>query len=108
MSDHIKISPAHGRYRVKLGDTVIGETVAAMALVEGGGRAVIYVPRADMRMDLLQATDHHTTCPWKGLASYFSIGNAANVVWSYENPKSGCDAIAGHLAFYPAVTVEKV
>jgi uncharacterized protein (DUF427 family) len=108
MSDHIKISPAPGRYRIRLGDTVLGETGAALALVEGGGRPVIYVPRADMRMDLLQPTDRHTTCPWKGLASYFSIGTDSNVVWSYETPKAGSEAIAGHLAFYPAVTVEKV
>ena len=108
MGKHIQISAAPGRYRVRLGDTVIGETVAALNLVEGGGRPVIYVPRADMRMDLLQATDRHTTCPWKGQASYFSIGTAANVVWSYQTPKADVAGIAGHLAFYPAVTVEQV
>ena len=108
MSDHIKISAAPGRYRVRLGETVIGETSSALNLVEGGGRPVIYVPRKDMKMELLQATDRHTTCPWKGQASYFSIGTAANVVWSYETPKPESAAIAGHLAFYPAVTVEAV
>ena len=108
MSDHIQILPAPGRYRVRLGDTVIGETAAALNLVEGGGRPVLYVPRADMQMDLLQATDRHTTCPWKGKASYFSIGTNANVVWSYETPIAGSAPIAGHLAFYPAVTVERV
>lgn len=108
MSDHIKVTAAPGRYRVRLGDTVIGETGAALHLVEGGGRAVIYVPRADMRMDLLQTTERQTTCPWKGEARYYSIGTAANVVWSYETPKEGSAAIAGHLAFYPAVTVEAV
>jgi uncharacterized protein (DUF427 family) len=108
MMGHIQISPAAGRYRVRLGDTVLGETSAALTLVEGGGRPVIYVPRQDMDMTLFTATDRHTTCPWKGVASYFSVGGQANVVWSYEVPTAGSEAIAGHLAFYPAVTVERV
>lgn len=107
MADHIQITPA-GRYRVRLGDVVIGETERALHLAEGGRGAVVYVPRADMRMELLTPTTHRTTCPWKGEASYFSIGEAANVVWSYETPKVGSEAIAGCLAFYPAVTVERV
>ncbi len=108
MSDHIKIAPAPGRYRIRLGDVVLGETEAALNLVEGGGRPVIYVPRGDMKMDLLQATSHHTTCPWKGQASYFSVGTDKNVVWSYQTPNADSAAISGHLAFYPAVTVERV
>lgn len=108
MSDHIKISPAPGRYRISLGDVVLGETGAALNLVEGGGKPVIYVPRSDMRMDLLLPTSQHTTCPWKGQASYFSVGSARNVVWSYETPNAESGAIAGHLAFYPAVSVEPV
>jgi uncharacterized protein (DUF427 family) len=105
---HIDISPAPGRYRVRLGSQTLGETSAALHLVEGGGRPVLYVPRADMDMTLFTPTDRHTTCPWKGVASYFSVGDQANVVWSYEAPKPGSEAIAGHLAFYPAVTVEQV
>ena len=105
---HINITPAPGRYRVRLGDLVLGETAAALHLVEGGRAPVIYVPRGDMKMDLLQATSQHTTCPWKGQASYFSVGAAQNVVWSYEAPKADLAAIAGHMAFYPAVTVEQI
>ena len=108
MADHIKISPALGRYRVSLGKTVLGETDKALHLVEGAGRPVIYVPRDDMQMALFTPTDRHTSCPWKGLASYFSVGDQANVVWSYETPKAGSEAIALHLAFYPQITVERI
>lgn len=107
MGNHIQITPA-GRYRVRLGDTLIGETEQAVHLVEGGRGAVVYVPRGDMRMELLTPTSRRTSCPWKGEASYFSIGEAANVVWSYETPKAGAEGIAGYLAFYPSVTVERV
>lgn len=108
MTKNITITPLPDRYRMRLGDLVLGETSAALQLVEGGHDPVIYVPRADMAMALLQPTERHSTCPWKGQANYFSIGEAQNVVWTYEAPKPEAAAIAGHLAFYPAVTVERV
>ncbi|MBC7479999.1 MAG: DUF427 domain-containing protein [Pseudorhodobacter sp.] len=108
MTKDITITPLPDRYRVRLGDVVLGETDAALQLVEGSHDPVIYVPRADMAMDLLQPTDRHSTCPWKGQANYYSIGDAQNVVWTYETPIPQVAAIAGHLAFYPTVTVERV
>ena len=104
----ITIEPATGRYRVRVGDLVLGETAAALIVHEAGHGPVMYVPRADMDMALFTATDHASTCPWKGQASYFSVGGQKNVVWSYERPIDTVAPIAGHLAFYPAVTVEPV
>ena len=104
----IEITPAAGRYRVRLGALVLGETAAALNLTEGGHGPVVYVPRADVDMALLTPTDRTSMCPWKGQASYFSVGGQANVVWSYEKPIDAVAAIASHLAFYPAVTVEQV
>ena len=108
MTKDIRISTLDGRYRVRFGDLVLGETDAALQLAEDGHACVIYVPRADMTMALLQPSPRQSTCPWKGEASYFSVGAAQNVVWSYEGPQDEVAAIAGHLAFYPAVTVERV
>lgn len=108
MTKDIRVAALPERYRVRIGDLVLGETAAALQLVEGGHDPVIYVPRADMDMTLLQPTTRQSTCPWKGQASYFSVGDAPNVVWSYETPNPEVAAIAGHLAFYPAVTVERV
>ena len=108
MTKDIRISTLDGRYRVRFGDLVLGETDAALQLAEGDHASVIYVPRADMAMALLQPSPRQSTCPWKGEASYFSVGAAQNVVWSYEVPQDEVAAIAGHLAFYPAVTVERV
>jgi uncharacterized protein (DUF427 family) len=109
MTDHIKLTPAPGRYTIRAGDTVIGETDRAISLVEGGGRPVLYVPRDAVKPEYLDRTDRQTGCPWKGTASYFSVvtpaGRLDNAVWSYETPKAGLEAIAGHLAFYPSVTV---
>ncbi len=113
MADHIKITPASGTYVVRAGGAVLGETKRALELREGTYPPVIYVPRADMAMALLENTARSTTCPWKGAASYYSVsapeGRLDNAAWSYETPKAGVEEIAGHLAFYAdKVTVERV
>lgn len=109
MADHIVLRPAAGKHVVKTGDTVLGTTSHAIELREGGGRPVLYVPRADMDMSKLERTSRTTTCPWKGVANYYSVvtpmGRLDNAVWTYETPKAGVEGIAGHLAFYPSVTV---
>ncbi len=111
MADHITISPAHGTYVIRAGGAVIGETARALELREGSYPPVIYVPREDVAMAFLDRSDRATTCPWKGLASYFSVvlpsGRLDDAVWSYEEPTSDMAAISGHLAFYAdRVTVE--
>ncbi len=113
MSDHIKIRTAPGTWVVRAGDAILGESTAVQELREGSNAPVMYFPRADIAMAMLDRSDRHSTCPWKGEASYFSIvtpaGKMANAVWSYETPKPGCEAIAGHLAFYTdRVTIERV
>jgi uncharacterized protein (DUF427 family) len=112
MANHIKITPADGTYVIRAGGAVIGETKRALELREGSYPAVIYVPREDMAMAFLDKSSRHSTCPWKGEASYYSIvvpsGTLNDVVWSYETPKADVAEIAGHLAFYTdRVTVER-
>lgn len=104
----IHVTPAPGRYRVRVGDTVLGETAAALFLDEAGHDPVLYLPRADMDMTLFTPTDHATTCPWKGQASYFSVAGLKNAVWTYERPIEAMQSIAGYLAFYPSVSVERL
>lgn len=103
--DHpITIEPAGGRVVVRYGDEVLVDTRAALLLREARYAPVFYVPRADARMDRLRPSDRHTTCPYKGEASYFSLpGNAEasiDAVWTYETPCESVAAIAEHLAFY--------
>ena len=104
MADHIKIRQAPGTYVIRADGAVIGESSRALEMIEGSHAPVIYVPREDVAMALLDASDRTSTCPWKGQASYYSIVTGAGVlkdaVWSYEAPIDGMDAIAGHLAFY--------
>ena len=111
--DYITIRPAEGTWVVRAGGAVIGESTRALELREGSYDPVIYFPREDVAMAFLDPSDRTTTCPHKGEASYFTIVTKSNTlpdaVWSYENPKEGVEAIAGHLAFYPdRIAVEQV
>ena len=111
--DYITIRPAEGTWVVRAGGAVIGESTRALELREGSYDPVIYFPREDVAMAFLDPSDRTTTCPHKGEASYFTIVTKSttlpDAVWSYENPKEGVEAIAGHLAFYPdRIAVEQV
>ena len=113
MADHIRIRTAPGTYVVRAGDAVLGESTRVQELTEGSYPPVLYFPREDIAMAMLDRTERSSTCPWKGKASYYSIvtpgATLANAVWSYEAPVGDAAAIAGHLAFYPdRVTVERV
>jgi uncharacterized protein (DUF427 family) len=110
--DHpITIAPTGKRVRVSFAGKVIADTTQALTLDEAGYRPVHYIPRADADMSALQASAHHTYCPYKGNASYFTIHaggrSADNAVWSYEQPFPAMAAIKDHLAFY-ASRVDKI
>ncbi len=107
----ISIEPHSGRVKVTRNGVVIADTTKALRLAEAAYPAVLYVPREDADMEKLVRTSRTSHCPYKGDASYFSIGSgegtAENAVWSYETPYPAMAAIAGHLAFYPdKVTIE--
>lgn len=113
MADHIIIRPADGTWVVRAGGAVIGESTKALELIEGDYPPVIYFPREDIAMAFVDASDTTSTCPLKGQANYFTIvaksGPIKDAGWSYESPKAGVEAIAGHLAFYTnKVAVEQV
>lgn len=111
---HIRVSPASGTWTVRTEDGVLVESRNAKALVEGGMAPVIYFPREDVAMALLERSDSATRCPHKGMASYYSYagqsGSIPDVAWTYEevtNPDA--KGIEGHLAFYgQKVTVEQI
>jgi len=114
MADHIKTRKAPGTWSVRAGGAILAESQSAVELSEGEMPAVIYFPRDDIAMVFLEQTDHSTTCPHKGAATYFSIVTKStvlkNAAWSYETPKDGLEAIAGHLAFFVSdkVAVEQL
>lgn len=87
---------------------VDGETVAAsdrpVLLDETGLPTRYYLPRDDVRTELLRRTNRETECPFKGEASYWSLAVGddihENFVWSYEKPIPQAEAITGLMCFY--------
>ncbi|WP_170420412.1 DUF427 domain-containing protein [Ruegeria arenilitoris] len=114
MIDYIKIRKAPGKWCVRSGGAILGETTNALELLEGDLAPVIYFPRADIAMAFLDKTDKLTHCPHKGDATHYSIVNKSsvtqNAVWSYEDPIPAVAEIKGYLAFYPleSVKVEQI
>jgi uncharacterized protein (DUF427 family) len=100
----ITITPADARVVVTVGGEKIADTDKAVVLAETGLPPRYYLPREDVRFDLLSPTDTHTTCPFKGQANYWSAQAGgqvlADVVWSYESPIPKAAGIAGLVCFY--------
>ena len=90
--------------RVEVDGTVIAETIRPTLLFETRLPTRFYVPRTDVRMDLLEPSDSITHCPYKGQAEYWSVrgdGSRTDVAWSYRTPLPESQKIAGLLCFYP-------
>lgn len=105
--DHpIHIAPSGTHVVVRHAGRVIADTRDALVLREASYPPVLYLPRRDADMTLLEHSKHASYCPYKGDASYFSIlaGDGApsvNAVWTYEAPHPAVAEIRDYLAFYP-------
>ena len=90
--------------------TFNGQTIAQsddIVTVEGNA----YFPPESVRAEFLKDSDAHTTCPWKGLASYKSVlvdgKEAKDAAWFYPEPKDAAREIAGRYAFWKGVEVSR-
>jgi uncharacterized protein (DUF427 family) len=89
--------------RVLVGDEVVAESTRPKLLSETGVPNRYYIPRDDVRGDVLQPSGTHTVCPYKGTASYHTLvvdgRRFPDAVWFYPEPLDGVFKIQGHLAF---------
>ena len=69
-----------------------------------------YFPADSLNMEYFKPTATHTTCGWKGVASYYSIEvngeTNKDAAWYYPKAKDAAKNIEGYLAFWKGVTVE--
>ena len=103
-SPHLTTTPTDLHVVVRVGDEIVADSNRPVVLEERGSPTRYYLPRDDVRTDLLRPTERHTTCPYKGQASYWSLTAGGvvhdNVVWSYETPIPEAQAITGLMCFY--------
>ncbi|WP_224242913.1 DUF427 domain-containing protein [Hyalangium gracile] len=76
-------------------------------LVEGN----VYFPPESVQRERLRASPTHTTCAWKGVASYYDVVVDGQVnkdaAWCYPEPKEAARHIRDHVAFWKGVRVER-
>jgi uncharacterized protein (DUF427 family) len=100
----ITITPVEHHVEVRLGGERLAASDRALLLAETGLPGRYYIPRDDVRLELLRRTDHASTCPFKGEASYWSVEAGGevheNLVWSYETPIPSVAEIADLMCFY--------
>ncbi|HEX6402614.1 MAG TPA: DUF427 domain-containing protein [Pseudonocardiaceae bacterium] len=96
--------PFPRRVRAVFGSETVLDTTSGMLLHESNLLPQLYLPRGDLRDDLLTPTDHHTHCPFKGDASYWSVTvngqTTDNAVWAYLDPLPEAAWLRGHVALY--------
>jgi uncharacterized protein (DUF427 family) len=86
--------------------TVIAES-DRIEIVEGN----VYFPPDAIRRDHVRDSATHSTCPWKGIASYYDVvvdgETNRDAAWYYPAPKTAAANIENHVAFWRGVTVER-
>jgi uncharacterized protein (DUF427 family) len=86
---------------VRHGDQVIADTTRPLALYESGFAPRWYVPREDVDEAALTAVEFQTFCPYKGVCSYYDIGDVRHAAWSYLDAWPEVGSVAGFISFEP-------
>src|SRR5438270_8761561 len=103
ISEGFRWEDSRRRVCLVFADVTIADSKRVMLLHEFGRLPVFYFPMEDVRMDLMEETDHHTSSPLKGEASYWTIRVgirvAENSSWSYLAPLLVEPRINGYVSY---------
>lgn len=84
-------------------DRVVADSRRPLVLYESGFAPRWYVPRADIDESALTFVEHQTFCPYKGICSYYDIGDSRLAAWSYRAPFSEVARISNLMSFEPDI-----
>jgi uncharacterized protein (DUF427 family) len=100
----VDILPSSRTIRVELDGVVLAESAHAHVLFETGLPPRWYLPKLDVRFDLLEPTTTTSMCPYKGTAEYWSAlvdgRRVDDIAWSYRTPLPESERVAGLVCFY--------
>ena len=100
----VDVLPTSRHVRVSVDGQVVADSTGARVLYETGLPPRYYLPKPDVRMDLLTPTATSTACPYKGWAQYWNVtvGGVTHddLAWGYRTPLPESAAIAGLVCFY--------
>jgi uncharacterized protein (DUF427 family) len=98
------VLPSARHVRAVIDGETVAETRHPHLLFETSLPVRYYLPREDIRLELLEPTGLRTRCPYKGIACYWSarVGGKLhrNIVWSYPDPIAECPKIRGLFSFF--------
>jgi uncharacterized protein (DUF427 family) len=89
-------------------DRIIAETKRPLVVYESGFAARWYVARADVDESALTAVEFQTFCPYKGLCSYYDIGDVRRAAWSYREAYIEVSRISDLVSFEPDIVSVQV
>ena len=96
--------PSPKRLRVKVGELIVADSAEALVLQESDHLPVYYFPIKDVDESFLMPSTTRTECPYKGVASHYSLNTGVTLVqdagWRYLEPIKGCPPIAEYMGFY--------
>jgi len=100
----VDVMPSSRHVKVVIGGEVVADTRQPWLLFETGLPVRYYIPKEDIRMDLLEPTETHTRCPYKGIADYWTVraGDKVfkDIAWGYHDPIPECPKIKGLVCFF--------
>jgi uncharacterized protein (DUF427 family) len=97
----IDVRSSARRVVVESGGRTVADTTDALVLYESGFAPRWYLPEAAVDMNALTPVDHRTFCPYKGVCSYWDVGEAKLAAWAYRKPIDTMPRIVGHVSFEP-------
>lgn len=101
-----RVEPSDELVRIVLGGEVIAETRASLRVLETSHPPTYYLPRDAFREGALSTASGASVCEWKGRAGYLTVAGGERAeqgaAWHYPTPRPGFEALAGHVAVYPA------
>ena len=96
-----RLEPTPRHIRILHAGQALADTHNALRILETSHPPVYYIPRSDLAMDRLhRSPSRGSFCEFKGIATYWSLLDADDVAWSYEQPTAPYAALKSHLAFY--------
>jgi uncharacterized protein (DUF427 family) len=99
-----RLERVHARLRVEFAGETIADTMDGFRVLETSHPPVYYIPRADIRADVLTHAPGQSFCEFKGVARYWTLTvngqTSERAGWSYPTPTPAFAQIRDHIAFY--------
>ncbi len=101
-----RVEAARNQVEVIFAEYTIAVTLSPLRVLETSHPPVFYLPVDSVIPGCLVRSSRTSYCEFKGTATYYTVAyrneTATDAAWGYDDPSPGYDALAGHVAFYPA------